>query len=118
MPNNSPLVASRPLDEDETDLKEQQWMKSFGDVRKREGTKDKNLVRIATHNISGFPKMDSKGVLKFMRMREEMKNIDCVRMSELNRNWVKINSQQSLYERLKSWWPRHSTNHTWLKDYN
>ena len=90
-------MVSRPQDDNETDLKEQQWMKPFGNIRKREGAKEKDLVRIATHNISRFPKMDSRGTLKFMRMREEMKNIDCVGMSKLNRNWVKINPQQLLY---------------------
>ena len=37
-------------------------------------------------------------------------------MGEINRNWYKVNAQQSLYQRLKPWWNRHKTKTTWLKD--
>ena len=61
--------------------------------------------------------MDGRGTTKFMRMREEMQHIDCIGWSEINTNWYKINAQQSLYERLKPWWPRQKTIHTWLRDH-
>ena len=105
------------LDEDETDLKERGWNTPFGASRHEGGTGDKNTIRIATYNINGFPKMNRQGTIKFGRMRQELKHIDCIGMGEINRNWFKINSQQSLYNRLQPWWPRQKTIHTWLKDH-
>ena len=78
-------------------LTEQRWNTPFGDNRNRGGTDDANTIHVATYNIGGFPKMDRRGSLKFTRMREEVKKIDCVGFGELNRNWLKINMQQSLY---------------------
>ena len=61
--------------------------------------------------------MDRNGTLKFARMRQELRSADCLGMSELNRNWLKVNQQQSLYNRLQPWWPHSKTVHTWLKDF-
>ena len=71
--------------DDETDLKERQWTKSFGDVRNNEKM-EKDVIRVATQNIGGFPRMDRRGTTKFMRMREETQAMDCVGWSEINRN--------------------------------
>ena len=104
-------------DDDETDLKEKRWMTPFGDQRSDEREIDEDTIRIATQNIGGFPKMDKRGTTKFMRMREESERIDCIGWSEINRNWYKTNAQQSLYERIKPWWNRMKTIHTWLRDH-
>ena len=111
-----PLAAEELLNDNEN-LKEQRWNTPFGATTNREGLGDKNVIRIATYNINGFPKMDRQGTLKFARIRQELQQIDCVGLSKLNRNWLKINAQQSLHNQLKPWWPRQKTVQTWLKDH-
>ena len=106
-----------PLDDNETHLREKGWMTPFGATRNTEGTQSNDTIRLATQNINGFPKMNRQGTIKFARMRQEFQMIDCLGMSELNRNWLKINTQQSLYNRLRHWWPRQKMVHTWLKDH-
>ena len=110
------MVQYDTLNDDETDPNKKGWNKPFGAVR-RKREEDDDVVRIATHNINGFPKMNKQGTTKAACMKEEMKNIDCIGMSEINRNWFKTHTQQSLFNRLRNWWPRHKTVHTWLKDY-
>ena len=104
--------------DDETDLTKKGWHIPFGAERRKKGTGEEDTIRVATYNINGFPKMNRQGTTKAARMREEMQHIDCVGMSEINRNWLKINSQQSLYNRLRAWWPRQKMVHTWMKDYD
>ena len=106
-----------PQNDDETDPNEERWNTSFGAARDEDGTKTDDVIRIATQNINGFPKMNRHGTLKFARMKEEFQNIDCLGMSELNRNWLKINTQQSFHNRTRPWWPRQKTIHTWMRDY-
>ena len=121
--NDEPLVVDydNQMNDDEADLREQGWSKTFGAQRNCErgedGNKEDDVIRVATYNINGFPKMNRQGTTKAARIKEVTKNIDCIGMSEINRNWLKINSQQSLYQRLQAWWKQHKTAHTWLKDY-
>ena len=115
--DGTPITVNRPTNDDVAYLKDKRWNTPFGDKRHRGGPEDNNILRLATFNIGGFPRMDLRGSTKFARMREEMINIDCVGLGELNRNWLKTNMQQSLYQRLSSWWPRQKTIQTWLKDH-
>ena len=94
-------------DSEERDYeKEKRWRTHFGDERSRTGPHDKHVARFITHNIGGFPDM---GSTKFLRIREELANVDCVGLSEINRNWYKINAQDSLHRRIHNWWPRQKT---------
>ena len=113
-----PVIGIGSRNDDVADLKDMRWETPFGDIRDNKGTRETDVIRIVSQNIGGFPKMDRRGSTKFMRMREETRNMDCVGWSEINRNWLKINAQQSLHARLKPWWPRQKTIHTWLKDYD
>jgi hypothetical protein len=45
-----------------------------------------------------------------------MGETDCMGLSELNRNWYKIHSQDYYTERIKNWWDKSITKMTWLKD--
>ena len=94
--------------------KEKRWRTHFGDTRSSKGPQDKDIARFITHNIGGFPEM---GSTKFLRLREELANVDCAGLSEINRNWYKINAQDSLHRRIQHWWPMQKTQLTWLKDY-
>ena len=109
----TPLAEQILLNDDETYLTAKRWMNHYGDERERGGPKDVNVARFITHNISGFPHMGSE---KFLRLKEEVLNVDCAGFSEINRNWYKINAQDSLQRRMKNWWPRQKTNITWLKE--
>ena len=53
--------------EDAADLNNKRWTTPFGDIRK-DKEKDEDVVRVATHNIGGVPKMDRRGTTKFMRL--------------------------------------------------
>ena len=88
-------------------------MQHFGDRRDKEGTDDSGFVRFVTVNANSFPKL---GSTKFLRMKEELRRNDCVGMSELNKNWFKISAQDSLYNRIKQWWPHLKMKMTWLKE--
>ena len=43
--------------------------------------------------------------------------MDCVGLSELNKNWLKIPTQDTFTRRIATWWKHQRTNFTWLKDY-
>ena len=89
-------------------------MQHFGDIRSKEGTSDKEVARFAIMNVNTFPRL---GAPKFLRLKEELKNIDCVGLSELNKNWLKIPAQDTFTRRIATWWQHQRTNFTWLKDY-
>ena len=115
--NGIPRVdENHPLNDDVADQRETRWTKPFGAIKEDNREQD-DTIRIATYNINRFLKMNRQGTTKFARMRENLMNVECLGMSELNRNWLKINQQQSLYNRLKPWWPHQKTVHTWLHDY-
>ena len=61
-------------------------MQHFGDTQSKEGTSDKEVARFAILNVNTFPRL---GAPKFLRLKEEVQNIDCVGLSELNKNWLK-----------------------------
>ena len=104
-------------DREEADLQdnnnEKRWMEHFGDQRRRQGTDDNGLARFLTLNVNSFPKLGSP---KFLRIKEEVRRNDCVGFSELNKNWFKIPAQESVYNRLKRWWPHMKMKTTWLKE--
>ena len=93
---------------------EKHWMQHFGDTRKKEEATDKEVARFAIANVNTFPRL---GAPKFLRLKEELKNIDCVGLSELNKNWLKIPTQDTFTRRIATWWKHQRTNFTWLKDY-
>ena len=58
VPKDEPPAAdTEPRNEDETDLREEGWNTPFGATRKTERPEKKDILRIATYNINGFPKM-------------------------------------------------------------
>ena len=100
-------------DDNQGKRNEQQWRKHYGDERSNRHTEDEGIVRITTVNINSFPKL---GTPKFLRMQEELQSTDCVGMSELNRNWLKIPAQESIYNRTKHWWPHQKIKVAWLQE--
>ena len=103
-------------EDDNTDTeytREKHWMQHFGDRRTEQTTED-DVVRFATLNVNTFPRL---GDPKAVRMREELRNIDCVGLSEININWLRIPTQDTFTRRIAHWWKHQRTNHTWLKDY-
>jgi hypothetical protein len=45
-----------------------------------------------------------------------MSEADCMGLTEINRNWYKIDAQDFYSERIKYWWDKSITKTTWLKD--
>ena len=88
-------------DQDE-DIRETKWLQHFGDERDRAGTKDETIVRLATMNINSYP---GPGTTKSLRLVEETRHIECLGLSEINKNWCKIPSQESIYNRTQNRWP-------------
>ena len=93
------------------------WTTHYGDKRdKRKGeAAETDTIRFGTYNINTFPKL---GSLRSRRLRQELHDFDCIGMSELNKNWYKINAQDSFRRRIDGWWNRHKTRHTWLRDFD
>lgn len=102
---------SRHIEEEDT--REWYWQQHFGDKRPIQGTGDTTDVRIATININTYPE---HGSAKFLTMKEQLQYIDCLGLSELNKNWCKVPSQHSIYNRTSTWWPHQKTQMTWLHE--
>jgi hypothetical protein len=86
------------------------WYSPWGSTKIQ--TKE-DEIRISTLNISSFPALGSP---KYLLLKERMGETDCMGLSELNRNWYKIHSQDYFTERIKNWWEKSITKLTWLKD--
>ena len=97
------------------DAREKQWNTHYGDRRTKRRTDDADTIRFGTYNINTFPKL---GSVRSRRLRQEMQDLDCAGMSELNKNWYKVNTQDSFRRRIDEWWTRHKTRHTWLRDFD
>ena len=91
------------------------WMTYYGDDRESNtGTEmDKTAIRVGTYNINTFPKL---GSIRSRRLQQEMRELDCAGMSEINKNWYKVNTQDSFRRRIDEWWKEHKTRHAWLRD--
>ena len=100
---------------DEEYCKQQEWMQYYGEERNRNGTHEQDIVRFVTQNVNSFPRI---GTIKSLRLQEELQGNDCVGMSELNKNWFKVNAQDSLYNRMTNWWKTQKTKMTWLREYD
>ena len=98
----------------ETEEEELEWLHEYGDKRNNtEQTQHNKTMRIATWNINTFPKL---GSVKSRRMRQETQGIDCLGLSEINKNWYKVHNQESFRRRIDEWWKRHKTQQSWLRD--
>ena len=91
-----------------------EWMKPFGDERDSIQRDQKHTMRIATLNVNTFPKV---GTYKSRCLQQEITHLDCIGMSEINRNWFKINQQDQFRRRIDQWWQQQKTNLTWLHDH-
>ena len=103
-----------PHREDQGDEQQEiNWVQHFGDERDREGTKDETIVRMATMNINSYP---GPGTVKSLRLTEETRHIECLGLSEINKNWCKIPAQMSIYNRTQHRWPHKKHQMAWLHD--
>ena len=100
-------------DETQQEAQEQQWRQHYGDERLLKRGEDIGTVRITTLNINSFPEL---GTPKFLRLRDELQSTDSLAMSELNRNWLKIPAQESIYNRTRHWWPHQKLKVAWLQE--
>ena len=99
--------------QDFVDKREERWNTHYGDKIGKKENDEEETIRVGTYNINTFPKL---GSIKSRRLRDEMKEFDCAGMSEINKNWYKVNAQDSFRRRINEWWPIHKTRHTWMKD--
>ena len=101
-------------DKQETEDEEMEWLQEHGDKRNNgKHLQNDRTVRIATWNINTFPKL---GSIKSRRIKQEIQGIDCLGLSEINKNWYKVHSQESFRRRVEDWWHRHKTQQSWLRD--
>ena len=89
-------------------------MQHYGDERTRRDPQDNTTIRVATYNINSFPRV---GSIKSIRLEQEITDTECIGLSELNRNWFKVNTQDSFRKRIQKWWRMEKTIMTWLREF-
>ena len=93
---------------------DESWLQHWGPCkREKDILVDEELCNVGTHNINSFP---DRNVPKMVRMMQTYKDMHVVGLSELNRNWFKVQEKDQLRERFKKLWRQKRIKTTWLKD--
>ena len=100
-------------EEEIEDRRNEAWMTHYGDKRERQDRDDKSNARFITYNINTLPDV---GTMAQDRMKHELKNNTVIGISEINKNWNKISSADSYYNRTQHWWIQPKTQVAWLRD--
>ena len=90
------------------------WFQHWGTCKRdKEILTNEALCNVGTHNINSFP---DRNAPKMVRLLQTYKDMHVVGMSELNRNWFKMQEKDQLRERFKKLWRNKRLKTTWLKD--